>query len=87
MRRNLHISAILTLTDVMAASTFKCNYETTDNEPRTTDSAEFSFIKSVPHLLSDSKREMKSVPHLLSDSKREMFAYDSAQSKGLYFSL
>ena len=57
----------------MAVSTFKRNYETIDNEPRKTESAEFSYIESVPHLLSN--------------SKREMLVYDSAQSKGLYFSL
>ena len=58
VRRILHISAILTLTDVVAETTFKCNYETTDNEPRTIESAGFSFTKSVPYLLSNSQREM-----------------------------
>ena len=56
--RILHISTILTLTDVMALTTSKSNYETTDNEPRTSESAEFGFIKSVPHLLCNSQREM-----------------------------
>ena len=55
--RNLDISTILTFTEVMAVSTFKCNYGTTDNEQRKTESAEFSFTNSVTHLLSNSKRE------------------------------
>jgi len=58
VRRILYMSTILTLTDVTAETTFKCDYETTDNELGTAESAEFSFIKSVPRLLSDSQREM-----------------------------
>jgi hypothetical protein len=51
--RNLQISTILTFTDVMAVSIIKRNYETMDNEPRTTES---SSINSVPHLLCNGAR-------------------------------
>jgi hypothetical protein len=64
---------MLTFDDVMAVSTVKCNYEAIDNETRKTESAKFSFRQSVPYLQSY--------------SKRELLAYNSAQSKGLYFSL
>jgi hypothetical protein len=56
--RNLQISTILTFIDVMAVSTFKRNYEMIGNEPRKTESAEFSFSESAQHLLCYSKREM-----------------------------
>jgi hypothetical protein len=63
--RNLQISKTLTFNDVMAVSTVKRNYETIENEPRKTESAEFSFIKSVPHCLTVKEKCLPMIRHNL----------------------